>query len=194
CYVPHPWLKKQVYRFVERVALRRASAVVTVCDSIAVELNAIHGGRPVRVIRNIPDLVASGSRAYPPLKKQLGLRCDQFVLLWQGGAGPSRLIEPVIEALRYAPGVVFVIRGPSLDLFGRGYGLLAAKCGVGDRLVLVPPVPSTDVVAAACGADAGIWTLPKLSRNFYYALPNKIFEYMAAGIPVLAANYPEAKK
>ena len=194
CYAPHPWLKKQIYRLIERVALRRANAVVTVCDSIAVELNAIHGGRPVQVIRNIPDLAASTACDYPPLKKQLGLRCDQFVLLWQGGTGPTRLIEPIIEALQYAPGVVFVIRGPSLDLFGEGYRSLAEKCGVADRLVLVPPVPSTDVVAAARGADAGIWTLPKLSRNFYYALPNKIFEYMAARIPVLAANYPEARR
>ena len=56
------------------------------------------------------------------------------------------------------------------------------------------PVPSGDVVAAARGADAGIWTLPALCRNFTYALPNKIFEYVASGLPVLAAHYPEAKR
>jgi alpha-maltose-1-phosphate synthase len=55
-------------------------------------------------------------------------------------------------------------------------------------------VPSGDVVAAARGADAGIWTLPALCRNFTYALPNKIFEYIASGLPVLAAHYPEAKR
>ena len=55
-------------------------------------------------------------------------------------------------------------------------------------------MPSRDVVNAAVGADAGVWTLPNLSKNFYYALPNKIFEYLASGLPVLAANYPEAHK
>jgi glycosyltransferase involved in cell wall biosynthesis len=50
------------------------------------------------------------------------------------------------------------------------------------------------VVAAATSADAGIWTLPNLCKNFYYALPNKIFEYLAAGLPVLAADFPEARR
>ena len=57
-----------------------------------------------------------------------------------------------------------------------------------------PPVPSKDVVAAARGADAGIWTFPALCRNFTFALPNKIFEYLAADLPVLVAHYPEAKR
>ena len=52
-------------------------------------------------------------------------------------------------------------------------------------------MPSRDVVAAACGADAGLWTLPNLSRIFYYALPNKVFEYLASGLPLLVANFPE---
>jgi glycosyltransferase involved in cell wall biosynthesis len=49
-------------------------------------------------------------------------------------------------------------------------------------------------VAAARGADVGIWTLPNLCKSFYYALPNKLFEYLAAGLPVLTANYPEAAR
>jgi len=79
-------------------------------------------------------------------------------------------------------------------LFGDGYRSLSKQLGVENQLVLLPPVKSAEVVEAAVGADAGIWTLPNLSKNFYYALPNKIFEYMAAGLPVLAANFPEARK
>ena len=89
---------------------------------------------------------------------------------------------------------MFVVRGPSLHLFGDKYRAIARRLGAEDRLVLTEPVPSRDVVAAARGADAGIWTLPALCRNFTYALPNKIFEYIASGLPVLAAHYPEAKR
>jgi glycosyltransferase involved in cell wall biosynthesis len=60
--------------------------------------------------------------------------------------------------------------------------------------VVLPAVPSSDVVAAAKGADAGVWTLPNWCKNFYYALPNKIFEYLAAGVPVVAARFPEAQR
>jgi glycosyltransferase involved in cell wall biosynthesis len=191
----HPGPMRTWLRLAERIALARADEVITVCDSIALELDrmAPRRRRPVEVIRNIPSLERS-SASYPPLRESLRIPADQFIVLWQGGTGPSRMIEPIIEALQYSPKAVFVVRGPSLDLFGEGYAALARRIGVEARLFLLPPVPSRDVVVAAESADAGIWTLPNLSKNFYYALPNKIFEYMAAGLPVLAADFPEARK
>ncbi|MCC8963627.1 glycosyltransferase family 4 protein [Bradyrhizobium sp. Pear76] len=193
-WAPYPADWKRALQELEVRCLTEASATITVCDSIADAMKEELGGtRPV-VIRNIPDIAVTPSRDYPPLKQQLGLPESTFVLLWQGGTGPTRLIEPIIEALAYAPDCTFVIRGPSLDLFGPDYLALARRTGVEGRVILAPPVPSKDVVAAARGADAGIWTLPALCRNFTFALPNKIFEYLAADLPVLVAHYPEAKR
>jgi glycosyltransferase involved in cell wall biosynthesis len=193
-WVPYPAEWKGELQKLESRCLAEASATITVCDSIAdAMLTELGGSRPI-VVRNIPDIGATPTREYPPLKQQLGIPESTFVLLWQGGTGPTRLIEPIIEALADAPACVFVIRGPSLDMFGPAYLELARRVGVEDRLILVPPVPSRDVVAAARGADAGIWTLPALCRNFTFALPNKIFEYLAADLPVLVAHYPEAKR
>jgi|SRR5579871_871741 len=193
-WIPHPAEKKFWLRMAERVALMNADAIITVCDSIAVELSTLGPWkRRIDVIRNIPSLKGSGA-VFTPLRDVIGAKPDHFVLLWQGGTGPSRLLEPVIESLKHEERLVLVIRGPSLEYFGEAYTLLARSLGVEDRLVLLPPVRSADVVDAARDADAGIWTLPNLSKNFYYALPNKIFEYMAAGIPVLVADYPEARR
>lgn len=194
-WAPHPRMKRTAYRLAERLALRRADAVITVCDSIAAELEAlVPGTRKVKVIRNIPPLERNPAVSYPPLRAALGIADDQLLLLWQGGTGPSRMIEPIIDALALAPRVTLVIRGPSLDLYGEGYRERAARAGAPERLKLLPPVPSADVVAAAAGADVGVWTLPNISKNFYYALPNKIFEYLAAGLPLLVADFPEARK
>jgi glycosyltransferase involved in cell wall biosynthesis len=193
-WVPFPRDWKSMLQELEARCLTEASATVTVCDSIADAMVDELGGRRPHIVRNIPSLSALPTREYPPLKQQLGLPESSFVVLWQGGTGPTRMIEPIIEALAFAPRCLFVVRGPSLQFFGEDYRALAERLGVGDRLVLVGPVPSGDVVAAARGADAGIWTLPALCRNFTYALPNKIFEYIASGLPVLAAHYPEAKR
>jgi glycosyltransferase involved in cell wall biosynthesis len=191
---PYPPDWKSDLQKLEARCLVEASATITVCDSIALGMEAELGGKRPNVVRNIPDLHIRPTQNYIPLKQQLGLPESTFVLLWQGGSGPTRLIEPIIEALAHAPECVLVIRGPSLDLFGPEYQALARRIGADKRLLLIPPVPSRDVVAAAHGADAGIWTLPALCRNFTYALPNKIFEYIASGLPVLAAHYPEAKR
>lgn len=193
-WAPYPQGWKEELQALERRVLGEASEVVTVCDSIADALaEELGNGRRPQVIRNVPALSATPSRDYPPLKKQLGLRDEQFVLLWQGGTGPTRLIEPIIEALGFARRCVLVIRGPSLDEFGPHYRAIAERSGALDRLFLQDPVPSRDVVAAARGADAGVWTLPRLCRNFTYALPNKIFEYMASELALLVADYPEAR-
>jgi glycosyltransferase involved in cell wall biosynthesis len=190
---PTPW--KLQLAALEARCLSEASAVITVCDSIADGMaSEVGDGRRPLVVRNIPPLTLQPTRPYLPLKEQLGLPADTFVLLWQGGTGPTRLIEPIIEALSFMPRCTFVIRGPSLDLFGSGYRDIAERVGAADRLILLPPVPSRDVVAAGRGADAGVWTLPNLCRNFRMALPNKIFEYLASGLPIVVADYPEARK
>jgi starch synthase len=189
----HDW--KRELQAVERLCLAEASEVITVCDSIADAMAAElgRGRRPV-VIRNVPQLNAIPTRDYAPLKQQFGLPDECFVLLYQGGTGTTRLLEPVIEALAMAPRCTLVIRGPSLDFYGDGYRELARRAGASDRLILAPPVPSRDVVAAARGASGGIYTVLDVGRNFRFALPNKIFEYMAADVPVLSAHYPEPAK
>lgn len=194
-WLPYPQDWKEKLQALEQRIMRQASAVITVCDSIADAIaEELGNGRRLHVIRNIPPLSALTTKNYLSLKEQLGLTREQFLLLWQGGTGPTRLIEPIIAALEFAPACVFAIRGPSLDLFGEGYRAIAGKAGAGDRLILLDPVMSRDVVAAARGADAGIWTLPRLCRNFTYALPNKIFEYTASNLALLVADYPEARR
>jgi starch synthase len=193
-WTPYPPDWKRLLQKLEMRCLTEASATITVCDSIADAMAGELGGTRPHIVRNIPSLTAEATREYPSLKRQLELPESSFVVLWQGGTGPTRMIEPIIEALTFAPRCIFVVRGPSLDLFGDGYRTLARRLGVESRLILAGPVPSRDVVAAARGADAGIWTLPALCRNFTYALPNKIFEYIASGLPVLAARYPEVER
>ena len=196
CHVPHPWLKKMIYKLAELVVMHRASAIVTVCDSIANDLNSGRylTRRKIEVIRNIPSLARVQSAVPHDLRKEIDAAEGQFVVLWQGGVGPTRLLEPIIEAFEYIPRGVLAIRGPGITRFGKDYLELARAHGAGDRVFCLPPVPSAEVVAAAAGADAGVWSLPNLCKNFYYSLPNKIFEYLAAGLPILGADFPEVRR
>jgi glycosyltransferase involved in cell wall biosynthesis len=194
-YLPVSGKRRQRWQALEMRCLREASEVITVCDSIADAMaNELGGGRRPHVIRNIPALDLEPTRPYVGLKEQLGISEDNFVVLYQGGLGPLRCLEPIIQALALERRFTLVIRGPGIETFGPGYRALAEAAGASERLILEPPVPSRDVVAAARGADVGIYSVVDLCKNFRFALPNKLFEYIASGLPVLTANYPEPSK
>ncbi|MCI0381321.1 MAG: glycosyltransferase family 4 protein [Gemmataceae bacterium] len=195
-YRPHGWAKRWVYQAVERVALHRATEVITVCDSIAHDLARVYQSpRPVHVIRNIPEVEAAQEPPSVSLRDELNIPDRLKIFLYQGGVGPARNLEPIIKALAHAPEAVFVIRGPGFDDYQAAYLRLAKRHGVRDRLFCLPPVPSARVVAEAKAADAGVWSLlANVGLNFQYALPNKVFEYLAAGIPLLVADLPEVRR
>jgi glycosyltransferase involved in cell wall biosynthesis len=193
-FQPHSGYKRKLYEKAERLALKIANENITVCDSIGLEMRQRYDGpKPLRIIRNIPEI--QNSDHVRDLRQELKLPSQMKVVLYQGGVGPSRNLEPVIRSLPHIPEVVFAIRGPGTDRYGKVYEQLASQLGVSDRLFCLPPVPSTEVVPEAKTADAGLWTLlANVGLNFKYSLPNKVFEYMAAGIPLLAADLPEVRR
>lgn len=195
-YRPHSWLKRSLYRAVESLALRRASRVVTVCDSIATELAAMQRPRAsIAVVRNIPPIVtAHDASPEIDIRGTLQITTDKAILLYQGGVGPSRGLEPLIRAMAMVESAVLVIRGPFIEVFEKEYLRLAQEVGAQAKVFCLPAVRSNRCVVEASVADMGFWTLLPLCKNFTYALPNKVFEYLAAGLPVVGAHHPEVAK
>jgi glycosyltransferase involved in cell wall biosynthesis len=195
-YLPHSALKKWLFKKVEHLCLEYASKVVTVCESIANELEASHpGASSVGVIRNIPPLDAKAVVAPTiDIRKELGIAEDKAIVLYQGGLGPSRGLDSLIVAMREVHNAVLVIRGPNLHAYSDYYLELADRHEVKYKVYLLPAVSSHRCVAEAAAADIGIWTLMPICKNFTYALPNKVFEYLAAGLPVACAHHAEVAK
>jgi glycosyltransferase involved in cell wall biosynthesis len=197
-YKPHPFLKRRLFQAIERLALHTATEVITVSESIGASLQERYGApKRVRIIRNIPFVPQSDTAVQPhtDLRAALGIPADQLIVLYQGGLGPSRNLEPVILALASVPKAVLVIRGPEHEVYGPAYRALAQRLGIGKQVYCLEPVPSARVVEEARAGDIGVWTLlANVGLNFYLALGNKIFEYLAAGLPLLVADLPEARK
>jgi glycosyltransferase involved in cell wall biosynthesis len=184
-------LKRMIFRVIERLVLRHATAVVTVSSTLAEALCRTLGvSRDIAIIRNAP--VAGEIRLNnADLRSELGIEKDHFLLVYVGALGPHRNIEQVIEALSFTPKVALAVRGIGHDIYGPKWRQLARRKGVEGRVFFLPPVPPQEVVASCHGADAGVYNVADLCLSFHYALGNKIFEYVAAGLPVLAGRYPE---
>jgi glycosyltransferase involved in cell wall biosynthesis len=199
-YKSHPPLKRRLFAALEHLTLHTATAVITVSESIGESLEKRYRApKPVHIIRNIP-FIRHRERVptepeYEDLHMTLGIAADTLIILYQGGLGPSRNLEPVIKAMASVPRAVLILRGPGHDVYGAAYQALAQQVGIGDTVYCLAPVPSARVVEEAKAGDVGLWTLlANVGLNFHYALGNKIFEYLAAGLPLLVADLPEARR
>jgi glycosyltransferase involved in cell wall biosynthesis len=176
------------WRFMERCLVPRCDYVVTPDDnrSRIYELE-LKTRRPPITVRNCP--LYRPPIASRRLRDELcrrGIRCST-VVLYQGLVDSGRCIEEIAEATRYFDdGVVLVIMGT-----GHGKWASPATSLSGyDRIVVLPPVPYHEVVPFTASADIGILLYRNDCRNNYYCAPNKLYEYMMMGLPMIAANYP----
>ena len=176
---------------VERRALEHVSAVITVSDSIADHMAArLRIARPTVVLNvAIPPAASVPGRIPEPFAS------DAVKLLYLGGVTVARGLEQAIDALTYLPGTILVALGPVVrPEFGDLFRQRAAATGVADRFFLIPPVDPAEVNALAAHATIGLSLPRNVSLNNYFSLPNKLFEYLQAGLPVVASDFPELRR
>ncbi|MGW5051006.1 glycosyltransferase [Actinokineospora sp. NPDC004072] len=165
--------------------LSKMTAVTTVNDSIAELYRQRFGVRP-QIVRN-----AAAYRELSPTP----VADDRIRLVHSGGAVPGRNLEALIEAVRGLDDTY------TLDLYlvpgrdgGKYLGQLRALIGGDPRITLHPPVPSTEVPSTLNQYDVGIYSLPPLTPNHLYMLPNKIFDFVQARIAVVFGSAPETDR
>ncbi len=172
----------------ERVALRFVSATIVVSPSIARAYKEDYGIAQPVVVMNCP--VLSSNARSGRLREQIAAGPDNFIFLYQGGLTPQRGIEQIITAFRS-------ITDQRLRLVFLGQGPLEADIRVHAahdcRVVLLKPVPPSELLMYTADADFGLCLLSHSCLNHYYSLPNKLFEYLMAGVPVIASDLLEVR-
>jgi glycosyltransferase involved in cell wall biosynthesis len=168
---------------VERRGLAEAALATCVSEGIAEHLQRFYRlpQRPL-VVRNMP---AYEARPFRPTG-------EAIEVLYHGIVSPGRGLEACIRSLAlWRPEFRFTIRGPVTPAYRTALMNEAVAAGVAARLRFAPPVPVTEIVAAASASDVGLFALPAHSQQNRYALPNKIFEYMMAGLALCISDLPE---
>jgi glycosyltransferase involved in cell wall biosynthesis len=176
----------------ERRLIRRVDMVITVSPGIRDWLQRQYRlAVPVEAVRNLP--LRRQHRDGPPLRELAGVG-DERVLMYTGRITSGRGLEETVNALPGLPeDVVLVMLGYGDDLFVRQLHHRADRRGVAHRVRQVPPVTPDQVPAVASQADCALVAIEPVCLSYYFALPNKLFEAVQAGLPVLASDLPDMR-
>ncbi len=137
-------------------------------------------------VLNVPEKTQVSPK---DLKAPVGLAPDMPILLYQGSIQENRGIEPAIEAISLLNGIGLVIVGyghhiPSLKD-------MVSRQGLADRVKFFGPIPNKELIDYTASADIGLCNIVSSSHSYHTSVPNKLFEYLAAGIPVIGSLGPE---
>lgn len=199
-YDAHEWVRGLTYLppgrqavIVESEAhnIRSADAVVTVSPVLAERLRDEHSlDETPQVVLNAPVAGAFDPSAAHSVRAQAGLADDIPLAVYSGGMHESRGVMTLIQALPLVPEVHLAIVASSphsahvVDVLAE-----AERLGCADRVHLVPYVSPEEVSSYLRTADVGVHPLLR-SGNAELALPNKLFEYLHARLPMVVSDMP----
>ncbi len=177
-----------IWKSIERFIFPRLKRIVTVNRSIA-ELYEKEYGVNLKVIRNIPSSITIKSAT----RKELNLPENKFLIILQGnGINVDRGGEEAVQMMEFLDDCILIIAGsgdviPKLKEYVLNHHL-------SERVLFLDRMPYAELMSYTHCCDLGLTLDKDTNINYRFSLPNKVFDYIHAGIPVLSSNLPELKK
>ena len=173
------WNERRGLRHIDRLIMTTRSRAQYMVDRYGIEFPAL--------IRNVPEMIEIEEGW--DLHERLDIPDDRRILLYQGSIQEYRGIEEAIEAATMLDRCVLVVIGygyhrPTLEQMVRDRGLT-------DTVKFFGPIPNDQLLWYTASADVGLCIIVGESLSYRWSLPNKLFEYMMAGIPLVASDYEE---
>ena len=185
---------KKIWQRIEAFIFPRLQYIYTICDSFR-DLYFKDYGKTLGVVRNVPYRKDADIDVPLPAALEDRLPKDKFFLLFQGaGINPERGVEELVLAmleldpLRFH--LVIIGGGDNWDNIVR----LVGDNGLADRISLIPRIPFEQLRSVTRRAHLGLSLDKPNNINHIYGLPNKIFDYLHSGVPVLVSRLVEVEK
>jgi glycosyltransferase involved in cell wall biosynthesis len=185
----HRPLVRTIWKFLESIILPRVKYAYTVSSSIA-QAYAEKYKLNMQVIRNVPYKkewnIIDNSKIADKQKKR---RENNRRIIYQGVLNMGRGLELAIRAMQYTQNARLIIAGAGY--YENTLRDLVRALKLHDKVRFIGRVPPAKLSKYTKDADLGISLEENIGLNYYYALPNKLFDYIQAKIPVLVSNMPE---
>lgn len=179
-------LVKKFWAFIEEIIFPHLKHCYTVSSSI-VDYYKKKYGINMQLVRNVPYLKQKIQQ-----KTKLLNYGDKKIILYQGALNTGRGIEWILNAMPMIPNAVFVLIGDG-DIKNELIQMTEAL-KITDRVDFLGKIPAQELSDYTTSADLGVCLLENKGLSYYYSLPNRIFAFIHAGVPVLATDFPEIRK
>jgi glycosyltransferase involved in cell wall biosynthesis len=180
-------LRKALAKSFESLLLMFVDYILTVSPSILSWYHKKFRDLPIQLVRNIPRRTLSSPTKIIPLREVYNLGHEDLLFVYLGGIGKGRGVRAILDAFAHPSvmhHVLFMGSGAMQDEV-----LHAAKGN--SRIHHRHPVPPAELLKYIKGADIGLCLYEDTCLNHRYCLPNKLFESLISGLPVLASNLPD---
>lgn len=176
--------------WIEKKLTPRAAGTITTTDARAKFFSRAYGIPRPLVLQNRPRLMkSSGSNR---IREELGLTQPWLIVLYQGGLQPGRGLPRLVKAASSVPSTYFVFIGGGRQ--ERELHELTEQLGLADRIHFIPTVALNELPSYTASADIGVQPIENTCLNHFTTDSNKLFEYVIAGLPVVASDMPEIRK
>jgi glycosyltransferase involved in cell wall biosynthesis len=181
------WALRWTIRRVERFFAARTDANFQVTTALAEVFARQYGLPQPKTLRNCPTF--QDVQRTERLRQMSGLAPDARLVLYCGSLGGGRGIEPALQAIELLP--------ENVHMIFLGHGLpgpieeFQRTSPRGRRAHRLQAVPYEEIVPTISSADVGLALIQNTSLSYYMSLPNKLCEYMMAGLPTVGSDFPE---
>ena len=189
-----PAFGRRLLRAYERRLVSRTRGIVTVNREIATILGRRYRPARMTVVYNCPEPWVPPASPSPLIREAAAIPAGAKVVLYHGGLSGDRGIDNLMEAM-----LADDLHDVHLVLMGYGekrddFVAAAQSERWGGRIHVLDPVPPSELLSWVASADLGAMPNPGITRNDVFSSPNKLFECLAAGIPVVAGDYPTMRR
>jgi len=178
---------KDVWERIEAKIFPKLKDIITVNKSIA-DLYQAKYDKKLKVVRNIP---LRQSKIATLTKMELGIKHQHVIIMQGAGINMDRGAEEAVLAMKYVENAVLLIVG-SGDVLEILKSIVKHE-NLEEKIQFIPRLTLDKLYAYTTLADVGLSLDKNTNLNYYYSLPNKIFDYIQCGTPVLASDLPEVK-
>ena len=176
-------LRKKLAKWLERKLIYKIDMMFVVSESIADWYVKEYDINRPSVVLNAPN--KRELRANNHFREQLAIREEQVILLYQGGLFAGRGVQLILDAFKERADDKVVVVFMGYGELEQNIKLAAAE---NNNIFFFPAVPPQVVLEYTSSADLGISLIERICLSYYYCMPNKLFEYSMAGLPVLVSN------